>query len=99
MKNHPLDAEHTDNGAFTDLFEQNQKRIQDIILEYASKPQQKGSLGQKIGSLYNLRMDSVCLNKEGWAPINLLSTALQPSRTAESTSSLPLSSISVARVP
>lgn len=69
MKNHPLDAEHTDNGAFTDLFEQNQKRIQDIILEYASKPQQKGSLGQKIGSLYNLRMDSVRLNKEGWAPI------------------------------
>ena len=61
MKNHPLDAEHTDNGAFTDLFEQNQKRIQDIILEYASKPQQKGSLGQKIGSLYNLRMDSVRL--------------------------------------
>ena len=51
------------------FFEQNQKRIQDIILEYASKPQQKGSLGQKIGSLYNLRMDSVRLNKEGWAPI------------------------------
>ena len=69
MKNNPLDAEHTDNGAFTDLFEQNQKRIQDIILEYASKPQQKGSLEQKIGSLYNLRMDSVRLNKEGWAPI------------------------------
>ena len=69
MKNHPLDGEHPDNGAFTDLFELNQKRIQDIILEYASKPQQKGSLGQKIGSLYNLRMDSVRLNKEGWAPI------------------------------
>ncbi|HCC86947.1 MAG TPA: peptidase M13 [Prevotella sp.] len=69
MKSHPLDAEHTDNGAFTDLYEENQKRIQDIILEYASKPQQKGSLGQKIGSLYNLRMDSVRLNKEGWAPI------------------------------
>ena len=69
MKNHPLDAEHPTNGAFVDLDEQNQKRIQDIILEYASKPQQKGSLGQKIGSLYNLRMDSVRLNKEGWAPI------------------------------
>ena len=69
MKHHPLDAEHTDNGAFTDLYEQNQKRIQDIILEYASKPQQKGSLGQKIGSLYNLSMDSVRRNKEGWAPI------------------------------
>lgn len=52
-----------------DLQELNQKRIQGIILEYASKPQQKGSLGQKIGSLYNLMMDSVRLNREGWAPI------------------------------
>ena len=52
-----------------DLQELNQKRIQGIILEYASKPQQKGSLGQKIGSLYNLMMDSARLNREGWAPI------------------------------
>ena len=69
MKTHPLDAEHTENGAFTDLYEESQKRIQNIILEYSSKPQQKGTLGQKIGSLYNLMMDSVRLNKEGWAPI------------------------------
>ena len=69
LKSHPLDAEHAENGAFVDLQEQNQKRIQGIILEYASKPQQKGSLGQKIGSLYNLMMDSVRLNREGWAPI------------------------------
>ena len=52
-----------------DLQELNQKRIQGIILEYASKPQQKGSLGQKIGSLYNLMMDSARLNREGWTPI------------------------------
>ena len=69
LKSHPLDAEHAENGAFVDLQELNQKRIQGIILEYASKPQQKGSLGQKIGSLYNLMMDSVRLNREGWAPI------------------------------
>lgn len=69
LKSHPLDAEHAENGAFVDLQELNQKRIKDIILEYASKPQQKGSLGQKIGSLYNLMMDSVRLNREGWAPI------------------------------
>ena len=69
MKTHPLDAEHTENGAFTDLYEESQKRIQDIILEYANKPQTKGSLGQKIGSLYNLMMDSVRLNKDGWTPI------------------------------
>ena len=69
LKAHPLDAEHTENGAFTDLYEQNQKRIQEIILQYASKPQQQGTLGQKIGSLYNLMMDSVRLNHDGWAPL------------------------------
>ena len=69
LKSHPLDAEHAENGAFVDLQELNQKRIQGIILEYASKPQQKGSLGQKIGSLYNLMMDSARLNREGWTPI------------------------------
>ncbi len=69
MKTHPLDAEHTENGAFTDLSEETQKRIQSLILEYANSSQAKGSLGQKIGSLYNLMMDSVRLNKEGYAPI------------------------------
>ena len=69
MKTHPLDAEHTENGAFTDLYEESQKRIQGLILEYANAPQTKGSLGQKIGSLYNLMMDSVRLNKEGYDPI------------------------------
>ncbi|MCH4018197.1 MAG: M13 family metallopeptidase [Prevotella sp.] len=69
LKSHPLDAQHTDNGAFIDLYELNQKRIRNLILEYASKPQEKGSLGQKIGDLYNLAMDSVRLNKEGWNPL------------------------------
>ena len=69
LKSHPLDDEHTDNGAFTDLYEKSQKDIQELILQYASSPQQQGTLGQKIGSLYNLMMDSVRLNKEGWQPI------------------------------
>lgn len=69
LKTHPLDAEHSSNGAFTDLYEQNQKRIQELILQYAGTPQQKGSLGQKIGSLYNLMMDSTRLNREGAAPL------------------------------
>ena len=69
LKSHPLDAEHPMNGAFIDLEEQNQKRIQQLIEEYASKPQPKGTLGQKIGSIYNLMMDSVRLNREGAAPL------------------------------
>ena len=45
LKSHPLDAEHVDNGAFTDLSEQNQKRIQELILQYADGKQSQGSLG------------------------------------------------------
>lgn len=69
LKSHPLDAEHPENGAFIDLEELNQKRIQELILQYASQPQKQGTLGQKIGALYNLMMDSVRLNREGWAPL------------------------------
>ena len=68
-KAHPLDAEHARNGSFTDLDEMNQKRILGLINEYSSKPQTHGTLGQKIGTLYNLAMDSVRLNKEGAAPL------------------------------
>ena len=68
-KAHPLDAEHARNGSFTDLDEMNQKRILELIKEYSSTPQKPGSLGQKIGSLYNLAMDSVRRNREGAAPL------------------------------
>ena len=69
LKSHPLDAEHTNNVGFTYLYEENQKRIQELILEYASKPQKQGTLEQKIGTLYNMLMDSVRLNREGWEPL------------------------------
>ena len=68
-KAHPLDAEHARNGSFIDLDELNQKRIRGLIEEYSSIPQPQGTLGQKIGSLYNLAMDSVRRNREGVAPV------------------------------
>ena len=54
LKSHPLDAEHTSNGSFTDLSEACQKQIQELILQAAEKETTKGTLGQKIGSLYKL---------------------------------------------
>ena len=69
LKNHPLDDEHVTNGAFMDLYDQNQLQIQELILQYANSPQQRGTLGYKIGTLYNLMMDSARLNKEGFDPI------------------------------
>jgi putative endopeptidase len=68
-KAHPLDAEHARNGSFIDLDELNQKRIRGLIEEYSSTAQPQGSLGQKIGSLYNLAMDSVRRNREGAEPV------------------------------
>ncbi len=32
LKSHPLDAEHTSNGSFTDLSEACQKQIQELML-------------------------------------------------------------------
>ncbi len=69
IKNHPLRDDQVINGAFMDLHDQNQKQIQELILQFATKPQEKGSLGQKIGTLYNQMMDSVRRDKEGFQPI------------------------------
>jgi len=69
LKSHPLDEEHPMNGSFVDLSELNNERILGIIQEYSSTPQPQGTLGQKIGSLYNLAMDSDRLNREGYEPL------------------------------
>ncbi len=69
LKANPLDKQHTQNGAFTDLYEQNNDRINELIMEYAGLHLPQGTDGQKIGSLYRLYMDSVSRNEMGYTPI------------------------------
>jgi len=69
LKANPLDKQHTSNGAFVDLYEQNNDRINDLIMEYAGKHLPQGTDGQKIGSLYRLYMDTVSRNEMGYKPI------------------------------
>ena len=69
LKNHPLDAVHPMNGAFTDLDEQNNDRIKELVAEYAAKKMPQGTDGQKLGALYRMYMDSVKRNKLGYTPI------------------------------
>ena len=69
IKNNPLRPDQTSNGSFVDLYELNQKQINELILQFANSPQEKGSLGQKIGTLYNQMMDSVGRDKKGYEPI------------------------------
>ena len=72
QKNNPLRDDQINNGAFTRLFEENQKQLQEIILSFAEKEQAPGSIGQKIGTLYNLMMDAERRNREGFTPVKPL---------------------------
>lgn len=69
MKNHPLTDEYACFGSFDILAENNRKQIKGLIMELASKEQTQGSVAQKIADIYNLAMDSVRLNKEGFEPV------------------------------
>ena len=69
LEANPLDKQHAENGAFTDLEELNKERINELIMEYAGKQLPQGTDGQKIGSLYRLYMDSVARNDLGFEPI------------------------------
>ena len=71
MKNHPLTGEYSRFGSFDKLAEDNREQLKGLITELAEKPNKPvGSVEQKIGDLYNLAMDSVRLNAEGYRPIN-----------------------------
>ena len=69
MRKNPLRPEFASYGSFDVIVEENQKRIREIVEELSSQPQEKGSLGQKIGDIYAMRMDSVRQNRDGVAPV------------------------------
>ena len=69
MANHPLTDEYARFGTFDKLGEDVREQTKGLIVELASKEHQHGTVEQKIGDMYNLAMDSVRRNEEGFAPI------------------------------
>ena len=69
IKAHPLTPEYSSYGVFHELYENNNKQIRELIENLAEHSRKKGTLEQKIGSLYRQAMDSVRRNREGWAPL------------------------------
>ena len=69
MKNHPLTGEYSRFGSFDMLRENNLKQLNDLVTGIAKKGGSEGSIEQKISDLYNIAMDSVKLNKDGFSPI------------------------------
>lgn len=69
QKLNPLTDEYSRFGSFDKLNENNREQLKGLITEIASKPAEIGSIEQKISFLYNLAMDSVKLNVDGFKPI------------------------------
>lgn len=69
LKYNPQPAEYPVWDAFGVISEENTKQIAALIQDIAAKPQEKGSIAQKIGDLYNIAIDSVRRNELGAAPL------------------------------
>ena len=69
MEAHLLTSEYSRYSQFEALNEANREKIKSLVLKYANQANPEGSIEQKIGTLYNLAMDSARLNKEGFEPV------------------------------
>ena len=95
MKNNPLTGEYSRFGSFDKLAENNRKQLRELIEEIASKSADAGTVEQKIGDLYNLAMDSVKLNKDGYKPVvDILNKIAAIKSTAELSTLIPALSMS-----
>lgn len=95
MENNPLTAEYSRFGSFDMLAENNRKQLRELIEEIAAKPAARGSVEQKIADLYNLAMDSVKLNADGYEPLQeQLKSIASIQSTADLSSLIPTLSMS-----
>ena len=69
MKEHLLKPEFSRYGVFEQLMEMNREQLRALVEELKAAPQQEGSVAQKIGMLYELALDSVKTNEEGFEPV------------------------------
>ncbi len=70
IKAHPIPPEYSQYGAFTLLYEENQKKLRSLIEKVsAEKDAAKGSVAQKIRDFYNSGMDTATIEKLGIKPI------------------------------
>ena len=69
LRNNPIPDQYTSYGAFTELFEENRKVLQDLVLEASKAKTEKGSVKQKIGDFYRSGMDTLAIEKAGISPL------------------------------
>ena len=70
IKKNAIPAKETRWGSFNILHQDNTDRLLKILKEVSKKAgQPKGSLSQRVGDMYASGMDSVSIEKRGYAPI------------------------------
>lgn len=69
IKNNPLKPEYSRFGSFDVLSENNQEQLRTLIEELSTTAATPGGVGQKIGMLYKMGLDSTKLNADGVKPI------------------------------
>jgi len=69
LKKTEIPADKSNYGTFTMLFDENQKRLRDIIENCANGQNDIGSEQQKIGDFYLSYMDTVGIEKSGPSPL------------------------------
>ena len=65
MKNNPLPAQYSRFGTFDQLAENSREQVKSLVQHLSETKHANGSVGQKVGDLYEMGMDSVRLNNEG----------------------------------
>ena len=69
IKNNPVPDDKTQYGSFTVLYDANQIKLQELVLESAESSAPAGSIAQKIGDFYNSGMDTTTIESRGMQPI------------------------------
>ena len=69
MEANPLTPEYARYGIFDQLDKENQEKLKVLIEELNAKPQEEGSVGYKISTLYALGLDMDKRNADGAAPV------------------------------
>ena len=69
LKKTEIPASETGWGEFNILYNNNQDHIHDILNTLANKEYEKGSKEQKVADLFSSGMDTVTIDKLGYAPV------------------------------
>jgi len=69
IKNNPLTAEYPRFGSFNVVAENNRKQLKELINELSTTKHERGTIAQKIADIYNMKMDSARMDKDGIKPI------------------------------